>query len=406
MTAGASANAKANARATAVDVAIVGGGIVGVATAWFLAARGSGGGAGSGGAPSIALIERGSDLGGGATGRPPGVLFVGLEDHYNRVARGVGRARAAEIWRASIENARLVHEAAARLGIECGHEPSGTYALATFKAEAEDLEESFALMREDGIAAEAGATFLSKEALAREPLAPRGLAAIRFDAGGALDGAALVRGLAARLGDRVEVLRATEVRAVEAAAGEARLDTPRGEIRASICVIATHAEAPRAHRFFEGRIWPVRGQGFVTQPTARALARPVTASWGHEHYRQLPGGRFVAAGVRPDPAADEITVEEGVTETFQGFLRKFAAHRVPAIDPDVAIEARFSAIAAFTQDGLPIVGPLPGVPALIAACGFAMRGLSFGMAVGKALAALVAEGRREVPAAFAPLRFL
>jgi glycine/D-amino acid oxidase-like deaminating enzyme len=375
------------------DVAIVGGGITGVATAYFLAPRGI----------SVVLFERG-EIASGATARNPGLVLTGLEDHYDRLARGVGRERTAEVWRATVENGRLVGETIARHKIECGYERCGSYALATLQAEADDLAESIALMAEDRV--EARAVHLEKEALAREPLAPRGLAAIRFEDDAALDAAAFVRGLAATLAGRVEILTRTEVRTLEADAGSVRLETARGEVRAAIAVLATNAEAARLHPFFAGRIVPVRGQGFVTAPGPRALARGVTASFGHEHYRQLPGGEFVAAGVRPDPSAEEITTIEAVTDEFQGFLRKFAAHRVPGIPADLFVERRFSSIAACTQDGLPIVGPVPGLPTLVAACGFAMRGLSLGMAIGKALAALIVEGKKDYPRCFGAGRFL
>jgi glycine/D-amino acid oxidase-like deaminating enzyme len=374
------------------DVAILGAGLTGCATAYFLAGRGA----------SVALLDRG-EIAGGATGRNAGLVLTGLADHYNRVVRGVGRAEAAAIWRATIENGRLVREAVAAHGIACGYEPRGSYALASFPAEAQDLAESFAFLREDGLGAHA--TLLSQEALAAESGAPRGLAAIRFDDDAGLDAAALARGLATNARG-VAILERTEVLSVAAGGDEVRLETSRGEVRATIVVLATNAEAGRLHRFFAPLLWPVRGQGFVTKPLPRLLSRGVTASWGHEWYRQREDGRLVVAGVRPDPSEEEIGTAEVVTATFQGFLERFAAARIPGLEAPLAVESRFASIAAFTQDGLPLAGPVPGVASLVAACGFDMRGLSLGLAIGRAVARLVLDGTREIPASFGPGRFL
>lgn len=369
------------------DVAIIGGGLTGAAAAYFLAGRGI----------AVALLERGA-LAGGATARNAGLVLTGLGDHYNRVVRGVGRAEAAAIWRATIENGRLVGEAVEKHAIACGYERCGSLALATFPAEAADLAESFALMREDGVAE--GAALLEKIE------DPRGLAAIRFEGDAAIDAAAFARGLAASAAAGVTILEGTTVRAIEAGPDGARLETSRGEVRATIAVLACEAEAGRLHPYLEPLIWPVRGQGFVTKPLRRLLSHGVTASWGHEHYHQRADGRLVAAGVRPDPGADEITTDEVTTDVFQGFLAKFAAMRIPGLPVALDVESRFASIAGFTQDGLPIVGPVPGIASLLCACGTGMRGLSLGMAMGRAVATLILDGKRTHPASFGPGRFL
>lgn len=380
---------------------MLGGGLAGAAAAYFLAERGV----------AVALVERGGEIAGGATARNAGLILTGLGDHYVRIARGAGRAEAAAIERFTIENGRLVREAVARERIACGYDPCGSYALATFPAEARDLVESHALMAEDGLAA--GATLLSAEALAAEPRAPRGLGAIRYDGDAAVDAAALARGLAGAAEARggATILRGAEVRAIETGGGGARLaiaeKSGAREIEAAVAVIATNAEAPRLHRFFEGLIWPVRGQGFITRPLPPTISRGVSASWGHEYYRQRADGRIVAAGVRPDPTADEIGLAEVVTDEFQGFLTTFLAERFPALaGAPIEVESRFASIAAFSRDGLPILGPVPGAPALVALCGFLARGLSVAVAAGKAIAELIVDGRREYPGSFAAGRFL
>jgi D-amino-acid dehydrogenase len=58
-----------------------------------------------------------------------------------------------------------------------------------------------------------------------------------------------------------------------------------------------------------------------------------------------------------------------------------------------------------TPDGLPIIGPLPGAPDVTVATGHSMLGMTLGAVTGELVAALVADGRAELPVAFLPSRF-
>lgn len=178
------------------------------------------------------------------------------------------------------------------------------------------------------------------------------------------------------------------------------------EVRAQVVVVATNAWSGAVHPFFEGRIVPSKGQGFVTAPLPQVLSAPVHASWGHELYRQLPDGRVIACGFRPDAGADDVSLDAEVSGAFLGFLGAFLAKRVPGLPPaaGIPIERRFAAPCAQTSDGLPWFGPLPGQPAIVAACGFGMRGLSLGAAAGRAVARLIVSGERTWPACMSASR--
>ncbi|GIW72980.1 MAG: oxidoreductase [Planctomycetota bacterium] len=380
-----------------VEVAIIGAGIAGAACARWLVAGGA----------TVALIERG-EPGRGTTGAGTGLVLTGLADHYNRVARGTGREQARAIWQATIDNAHLIRELIETDGLACGWEPGGVWLLATWPVEAEDLEESLELLHEDGLAA--GARWCSARELQAEPLAPRGLGALRFAHDGALDATRLVRGLiqasAALAPERLHLLAGTAVRALRTEREGVRIETAARPVWAQVAVLAVGAEAAALHPFFEGRLLPVRAQGLRTRPLPAVLARGVSATYGHEYYRQLPDGRLYVAGVRPDPEPEEITTELSPTERFQQFLRGFCARRLGYAVSEHEVELAFGLTAGQTADGLPLVGPLPGSPALVACCGFNLRGLSLGVAMGRAIARLVLHGERTFPQSFLPARFL
>ncbi len=388
-----------------VDVAIVGGGLTGAGVAYHLRES----------RHDVAILEAGEAAagGGGASARAAGLVLTGISDHLNQLEHGVGREPAVAVWRYTQENARLVEEAVARERIACGFRRPGSYALATFPAEEKDLEASKAILDAAGIEAR----WLDAAALKRRPGAPRGLAALFYPRDAVVDAPPLVDGLLAAAvgasGGHVRVFERTAVAALDlgsGAGGGARLETETGRtVRATVVVLAAGAHAPRLHRFFADKVLPIRAQGFVTAPGPGGrpvLDAPVSASWGHELYRPLDDGRIVAAGMNWEPKAEEMTYDDAPTDEFQGYLEKFRAHRLPAAPADLAIERRFAAPEAFAADGLPLLGPVPGQPALLAACGYTFRGLSIGLAAARSIARLIQDGTRDYPPCLALARFL
>ena len=123
---------------------------------------------------------------------------------------------------------------------------------------------------------------------------------------------------------------------------------------------------------------------------------------------QRPDGRVVACGFRPEPGPEETGFDDHPTDDFQGWLERFLAQRIRGLDPRAPppVERRFASTCGFSSDGLPLLGALPGQPEVVAACGYTMRGLSFGAAAGRAVARLILHGTREFPACLAASRML
>ncbi len=70
------------------------------------------------------------------------------------------------------------------------------------------------------------------------------------------------------------------------------------------------------------------------------------------------------------------------------------SHRVPAID-SAGIRRTVNGAISFSPDGLPIVGPLPGVPGYFVACGF-LGGIAQAGGIGLAMSQWILEGRPEL----------
>jgi glycine oxidase len=182
-----------------VDVAIVGGGIVGLSVAWRAAQRGL----------AVAVIEQG-ELGSGATGVAAGMLAPVSEAEFGKAGRRMLELgmRSAEMWpdfAAELERAG---------GIEVGLRRSGTLVVARDDDEASELERQQAFRRELGLQAE---RLRPSEARAREPaLAPTVRLALHAPNDQSVDPRKVVAALA-RVCERegVSVRRHTRVQGVE-----------------------------------------------------------------------------------------------------------------------------------------------------------------------------------------------
>jgi len=138
-----------------LDLAIVGGGIIGLSIAWRAAQRGL----------SVTVFERG-ELGGGATHVAAGMLAPVSEVEFGEAGRGVLELgmRSAAIWPEFAAELELAAEA------EVGLRRGGTLVVARDDDEARELERQLAFRQELGLRA---SRLRASEAREREPaLAP------------------------------------------------------------------------------------------------------------------------------------------------------------------------------------------------------------------------------------------
>ena len=374
------------------DVIVLGAGFAALSAAWHLRRVE--------GVESLCLLAREVPKGG------TGLVQVGLTDHLNRVTEAVGADAATAIWRYSLSGVEAARELAQAAGYHAMS--TGSHLLATFPAEARDLESSARLLEAHGLPG----------LLARGPLdgaqgRPRGLSAIWSPDDVVLSPPDVLRGLLKALqqtGVRVELGAVAVEVSVDGAGVAIGVEGRADPLRAEVCVLAAGADAPRLHPFFRDRVFPIHAQGFrvdLRHDAEEILSTPFSASWGHELYVPSLQG-FDAAGMRPDSGAADVSYRTDVTETFQRFLEGFARQRVPALPEDLAIKERYAGTIGLPADGLPLIGPLPGSPRLVTASGLGFRGIAFACAAGRSLARLIAGSGATagIPALLSPRRFL
>ncbi|GAA2814842.1 L-2-hydroxyglutarate oxidase [Crossiella cryophila] len=232
-------------------IAVVGGGILGLAVAHELATRGK----------RITLLEKENDYAQHQTGRNSGVVHAGL--YY---APGSFKARMCVAGNASMTAFAKEHGVAM--------EVCGKLVLAT---EADELPRLHTL-RERAAANGVPARLLSQaEAREFEPAA-RCVAGLRVESTGIIDYRGVCAALVRLLGEYGADLRTgAEVRAVHARPDGVVLVTPGGEVRADAVVNCAGLHSDRIARLAglrpSARIVPFRGEYHELRPEARKLVR-------------------------------------------------------------------------------------------------------------------------------------
>ena len=356
----------------AVDVAIAGGGIVGIVTGLLLKQAGK----------SVALLERGRIVE-GVTGHTTAKLTAQHGLRYRQLGEDDARLYA-EAQSAAIEWV-------ASTGVDCDLRRMPAYVWAETEEELEQVREEVLAARVAGLPA----SFADDVPLL---VAARG--AVRFEDQAIFHPRKLLLELAEQLdGGRSAIFEHTPALGVDQGT-PSRLRTPYGTVSAEHVLLATHVPFTDRGLHF-ARVFPYRGYAIAAE------IEPETA----------PEGMFINAS-RPTrsvrPAADEDGAElvivggdghrtgsERDTARHWQTLESWARERFPLGE----VRYRWSTQDAFSADELPLVGPLhPLSRRTYAATGFGGWGMTGGIAAAHVLADLVLG--RESPSAelFDPAR--
>jgi (S)-2-hydroxyglutarate dehydrogenase len=236
------------------DIAVVGGGIVGLAVARELAGRRP--------EATLAVLERSPRVGMGQTARNSGVIHAGI--YY---APGSLKARLC------VAGARLLYEYCDRHGVP--YERCGKLVVARHRGELARLDE---LERRGRANAVPGLRRLSGEELREVEPHARGLAALHSPETGIVDFGVVARSLADGIERRgVPVVTGCSVRGVTQAAGRLVVRHGRGETRARFAVfcagLASDRLAVATGASPDPRIVPFRGTYLYLRAERRALVR-------------------------------------------------------------------------------------------------------------------------------------
>ncbi len=357
-----------SSRYKSYDVVVIGAGLVGIATAYYLNQLGC---------DRVLVLEK-EFIGYGASGRNAGFLLSGLAEPYSRLIVGMGHDAARGIYSSTIENHDLIARAVSDNDIDCGYERSGSYHLAATEVERGELEESVNLLRRDGFDAEylpvipgaAGSRLKGHQGAFFSPV------------DGRINPFAFVRGLARD----IDVIEGFEIKRIAKTDAAIELIGEKSKIRSVMVVLAINGYAPLLDSYFEGLIFPVRGQMLATSPLAENLLGESIyyANFGYDYFNQTPDNTILMGGLRNRFIAEEMGYDDSPNPGLQDGLEDYIKDNLGI--RTFRVETRWSGVMGNTIDGLPLVGALPHNSAVLAAVGFNTHGFGLGMVIARDLA--------------------
>jgi sarcosine oxidase subunit beta len=363
------------------DVAIVGGGLMGAWTAFFLARRGA----------RVTLIEKGA-----VGAQASGVNFGNLRLQGRHPDQFPLALRSHALWE---ELETLVSE-------RCEFAATGHLYVAEKAEEQDALEQHAKAAEAHGITIE---RIVGADLRRRWPWLGDGLHAGTFSARDATANPRLVTPAAARATQRlgVEVVENTEVIDVRSDRGSFAIRTNTG-LRVSCGALVNAAGAwatAIAERF--GETAPMFAAGppqFVTEPLPYAIGPCVQTMNGSAIFRQVARGNVIMAGY-PRTAADPILNRAPVPPAKVLAGMSHLARMAPMLCGAHVIRV-WSGIEGYLPDMLPIIGPSETTPGLFHAFGFCGHGFQLGPGVGAVLSEMILDGGTPIPlAAFSIARF-
>lgn len=138
-------------------------------------------------------------------------------------------------------------------------------------------------------------------------------------------------------------------------------------------------------------------QMLLTGPAPGALAPVISAFDRKLSFKQLAGGAYLIGGGWPADVPDEAGNRWALRkDSVQASLAVAREVYPPVAELEVA--QAWAGLEAFTPDGLPVMGPVPGLDNVLVAAGFCGHGFALAPMVGDVLArlALGLDGRPEL----------
>jgi len=345
-----------------VDVAIIGGGFTGLASAHFLKEADPG--------LRIAVLEA-EVAGFGASGRNAGFSMTKIGMMHSITATRFGKSRALEAHEYADRAVTLVRDLVKTLGFDCDYEHPGFLWVATSERYRKRLLKEIALVHRLGIT---GIQLIDGAELRARVDSPRYVGGAWWEPNcGLLNPAKLAWSWRDRVAaEGVQVYESTPVQGVDRVAGRQVVVTPGGKVTARTVVYATNAWS---HLFppFASKQVPVWTYIVLTEPLTDAQLDSI--GWrGREgvedfrdlvhYYRLTPDNRLLMGG-RDVGLGDGRTMAHDLDDSVFEALRRDVRALFPGLR-DVRFSHAWGGPVSATLDMFPALGYVGGKDAVYA----------------------------------------
>jgi glycine/D-amino acid oxidase-like deaminating enzyme len=150
---------------------------------------------------------------------------------------------------------------------------------------------------------------------------------------------------------------------------------------AGVVILATNGYTPQLVPAV--KIQPTRAQMAATTPETRQIIdMPIYSDFGYRYWRQLPSGEVLIGGWRNTSLESEKTCDDEPTPEIQEKLDE----GLTSVGATAEVTHRWAGTMGFTESGLPMAGPLEGMPNVYICAGFTGHGMGFAFMTAKQVA--------------------
>jgi len=114
---------------------------------------------------------------------------------------------------------------------------------------------------------------------------------------------------------------------------------------------------------------------------ARLCEQPTYSHFGYRYWRQLATGEVLIGGWRDTAYNTEVGYDERPTAPIQTHLEA----KLRDMGADGVVTHRWAGTMGFTESGLPLVGPVDGMPNVYVCAGYNGHGMGFAFMSAKRL---------------------
>jgi gamma-glutamylputrescine oxidase len=357
------------------DVVIVGAGITGLSTAYWLEKEDP--------ALKVAIIEK-SRVAFGASGRNAGFVTCGSVEHFNRMISKHGLEQAVEIWKFSETNLNLLETEIIQDQAQLVQfEKKGAFSLAAQENEFTELKKVSEVMTSLKIPTE----IVEGHDIEKRLGAVNFVGGIKYLGDASTNPVKLLELMRSKI--KAPIFESTEAYRIDTLDdGTKILKTDKGDFETSMVVLALNGYSGNLHPFFRDKIFPTRGQCLMTEAIPRFMEGPCYANFYLDYFRQLESGELLIGGFRQIEKETEVGYSDHVTDLIQNSLHHFVVTYLPKL-ANAKVTHRWGGVMGFSKDGEPMVGSIPEDPSIFFAGGYTGHGIGLAFNTGKILVDLI-----------------